>query len=232
MSVRRVGRRHRFIEAVRWPGELTTLSLPTPGDCDGIENDMHNQLKVAGLIGLLICFATPRGLHAEGSFFTTSSILKDFFRESERVNYVDVMTERAAGFLREQLGYVPAKAKYTVFTAWSGKRIDGYAVLDEERGQHLPIHFATKLGPDGRVLRTEVMAYGESYGEEIREARFRAQYVGKGGESRLKLGDDVVAISGATISSRSMTVAVKRAVALVDWLRAHASDSATSVVGN
>jgi len=92
-------------------------------------------------------------------------------------------------------------------------------VIDDEKGQHQPITFGIKLDATGRVQRTEVMVYREGYGEEIREARFKKQYRGKGPGDGLRFGSDIVAISGATISSRSMTVAVARAVKLVEAAR-------------
>ena len=189
---------------------------------------MQLQSSSRKLIGLLFCAAllsagllASRRAVAQGNFWTPQAILKDMFAHSERVGYVEVSMRSAADSLRAVLGYLPQKAKYNVFVAQTGSKIDGYAVLDEERGQHLPIHFAVQLDAEGRVVRTEVLSYAEAYGEEIREPRFRQQFVGKQPSDSLRLGNDVVAISGATLSSRAMTLAVKRAVALVQWVRAH-----------
>ncbi|MEE8410178.1 MAG: FMN-binding protein [Myxococcota bacterium] len=156
---------------------------------------------------------------AQGVYFTTRSVLRQLFASSERVSYVVVETARVKTRLAGLLGYVPAKAKYTVFVARTGDRIDGYAVIDEEIGQHLPITFAVALAPDGSVRRTEVMAYHEAYGSDIRQERFRAQFVGKRVGDPVRVGRDIQAVSGATISSRSMAVAVRRAAALVMVLR-------------
>lgn len=182
---------------------------------------MRRMLSLAWLIaGWLVGTASAR---AEGTFYTTKTILNEFFRDSERVTYVEVRTGDARARLLEVLGYVPPKAKYVVFVAKTHDHIDGYAVLDEERGQHLPIGFATKLSVQGAVERTEIMAYREAYGEEIREVRFRKQFVGKvmpaAGERPSPALGDIIAISGATISSRAMGIAVKRAMALVDIVR-------------
>lgn len=161
---------------------------------------------------------------AQGTFWTAPTMLKDMFARSQRVTYVEVPTAVAGHALEAALGYLPPKPKYNVFVARSGDQVDGYAVLDEERGQHLPIHFAVQFDAAGKVVRSEVMTYAEAYGEEIREGRFRQQFVGKASGDGLRLGSDVVAISGATISSRSMTLAVKRAVALVQWVREHPAE--------
>ena len=90
--------------------------------------------------------------------------------------------------------------------------------IDEENGQHLPITFAVKLSPDGVVQRQEIVAYREARGDEVRDARFRNQFVGKSARDPLLPGDDIVAVSGATISSRAMAVGVKRALVLFEEL--------------
>jgi H+/Na+-translocating ferredoxin:NAD+ oxidoreductase subunit G len=170
---------------------------------------------------------SPGWAAAQGVYFSTEQVLKDFFATSERVSYERVPVD--AG-LEARLGYRPAKDRYVVFVAHTGNRIDGYAVIDEERGEHLPITFAVKLGPDGAVQRTEVMVYREGYGEEIRAEQFRRQFVGKGSAAPLRFGEDVAAISGATISSRSMAITVKRAVELVRQLQARSGTTADAAV--
>jgi Na+-translocating ferredoxin:NAD+ oxidoreductase subunit G len=167
----------------------------------------------------LVTLALARPASAQGVYFTTESVLKELFATSERVRFVEVVTESHKAALLARLGYVPVRAKYAVFIGQTGDTIDGYAVIDEERGQHLPITFAVKVDSAGKVERTEVMVYREGYGHEIRERRFQRQFVGKVAADRLVPGDDVVAISGATISSASMAVAVRRATMLVDIVR-------------
>ena len=152
-------------------------------------------------------------------YWTTKGLLKEFFKASDKVSYVKVSSaELAAG-----LGYRPDKPSYVVFVARTGDHIDGYAVVDEQMGQHQPITFGVKLDPEGAVERLEVMVYREGYGDEIREGRFRRQFDGMGASDAIRYGEDVVAISGATISSKAMAVGVRRAVALVKAARAAAA---------
>ncbi len=171
--------------------------------------------RVVPLAVLLLGLVLSRPAFAQGVFFSTEAVLKEFFASSERVGFVTVHTAEVVAELSRLLGYVPNKSSYTVFVAKTGEHVDGYAVIDEQLGQHLPITLATKLSPEGVVQRVEVMVYRESYGHEVREPRFRQQFTGKSVADPMRLGDDVVAISGATISSRSMAIAVRRAAALV-----------------
>ena len=96
----------------------------------------------------------------------------------------------------------------------------GYALIDEENGEHLPITFAVKLSQGGVVLRQEVLVYREARGDEVRDARFREQFVGKTARDPISTTVDISAISGATISSHAMAVGVKRAAVLFEELMA------------
>jgi hypothetical protein len=156
---------------------------------------------------------------AAGTFFTTPQVLKEFFPKSQRVSYRKVRlgpAELAA--VQGRLGYKPTKPEYVIFVATTGEQVDGYAVIDEELGQHEQITFAVKLSREGVVERHEVMVYREKYGEEITDARFRRQFQGKTAKDPVRAGVDIDVVTGATISSRSMAIGVRRALVLLDEL--------------
>jgi Na+-translocating ferredoxin:NAD+ oxidoreductase RnfG subunit len=156
---------------------------------------------------------------AAATYFTTQQVLREFFPQSEKVSYRKVKLEPAdVAALQERLGYRPARPEYVVFVATTGAHVDGYAIIDDEKGQHEAITFAVKLSPEGAVERHEVMVYRESYGEEITDPRFRKQFVGKTVKDPVRAGQDIDVVTGATISSRSMAIGVKRALILVDEL--------------
>lgn len=159
--------------------------------------------------------ALPGGASAE-VFFTTRALLSDQFKRSERVTFVEVRpTHEQLQRIEQALGRKLPKAAYTFYVATTGGKVDGYALFDEERGQHEPISFATFFDAEGRVARVEVVAYREPYGDGIREERFRRQFVGKSGSAGFAPDRDIDAVSGATISSRSMCIGVQRASLLL-----------------
>ena len=173
----------------------------------------------AGVAAALVLASAARPARADQVYFTARDLLADFFRSSQNVTYKKVqLDEPERQRLQHRLGYTPAKASYTFYVATSGGRIDGYAFIDEEKGEHLPITFAVKLSPAGKVMRQEVVVYREARGDEVRDERFRAQFVGKSAADAIETDQDIQAVSGATISSRAMAVGVKRAVVLFDEL--------------
>jgi Na+-translocating ferredoxin:NAD+ oxidoreductase RnfG subunit len=160
-----------------------------------------------------------RPARADQVYYTPRDLLADFFRSSQNVTYKKVAIDEAEKQrLQHRLGYVPQKPSYTFYVATSGGHVDGYAIIDEEKGEHLPITFAVKLSPEGKVLRQEVVVYREARGDEVRDEHFRAQFVGKSARDAIDTDQDIMAVSGATISSRAMAVGVKRAVVLFDEL--------------
>jgi uncharacterized protein with FMN-binding domain len=95
----------------------------------------------------------------------------------------------------------------------------GYFVVTRVIGKHEYITLAVGINPNGTVKQIEIMQYIESYGYEVREAPWRAQFVGKSASSPLELNNDITNISGATMSSRHVTEGVKRVLQQVASLK-------------
>jgi electron transport complex protein RnfG len=160
--------------------------------------------------------AAPR---AEASYYSTRGVLAEFFPQSEHVGYRTFALDKSIrARLAQRLGYAPGRDKYTIFVATTHGKIDGYAVVDDEQGLHQPITFATRLSPRGMVERVEIMVYREPRGDEVRDPRFRKQFQGKTSQDPLRLNQDIDAVSGATVSSASLAVGVRRAAILVEEL--------------
>lgn len=92
----------------------------------------------------------------------------------------------------------------------------GWFIVDEVVGKHEFITFAVGLTAGGAVKQIEIMEYKESYGGEVRDAKWRAQFTGKTAKDPLRLDQDIKNISGATLSSRHVAEGVRRACALYD----------------
>jgi Na+-translocating ferredoxin:NAD+ oxidoreductase RnfG subunit len=97
----------------------------------------------------------------------------------------------------------------------------GWFIVDEVVGKHEFITYAAGLNADGSVKQVEIMDYRETYGGQIRDQEWRAQFVGKTGKSTLKLDSDIKNISGATLSCRHITDGVKRLLAFYEIALKH-----------
>jgi Na+-translocating ferredoxin:NAD+ oxidoreductase RnfG subunit len=99
---------------------------------------------------------------------------------------------------------------YQVWTASDGSQM----YVDQVVGKHEFITFGMGVGADGRVRGVEILEYKETYGGEVRRPEWRKQFKGKKLGDAFKLGGDIMNISGATLSSHSITEGVKRLLAI------------------
>ena len=101
--------------------------------------------------------------------------------------------------------------------AWAATRagtLVGHVLVDEVIGKHELITYAVGIGADGAVRGLEILDYRETRGGEVRDVRWRAQFVGKRQGAPLRLDEDIQNISGATLSCRHITEGVRRLLAL------------------
>ncbi len=145
------------------------------------------------------------------TYWTVPGVMKSFFSSSKRVTFKRVtLPEATAAEIAKKLGTGSVRREWVIYLGETDGRLDGYAIVDDEKGMHEPIDFAVRFTPKGAVERVEVMVYREPYGDEVRSDRFRAQFQGKTAGDPITAGKDIDIVSGATISSRSMALGVKR----------------------
>ena len=92
----------------------------------------------------------------------------------------------------------------------------GLAIIDTEPGKWGPVKFIVAMDINGTVKKVRVLSYEEIRGRPIARSSFMNQYRGKNVNSPLTVGKDIVGISGATISSRSATFTVKKALVIYE----------------
>lgn len=122
------------------------------------------------------------------------------------------LTEAQRKSIEKASGVRPRNPEQKVWKVQGG----GWFLLDEVLGKHDFIAYALGLNADGSVKQIEVMDYRETYGYEVRNEKWRAQFVGKTSKAKLRLDEDIKNISGATLSCRHITEGVKRLLAFHD----------------
>ncbi|MES2932924.1 MAG: FMN-binding protein [Pseudomonadota bacterium] len=139
----------------------------------------------------------------------------------QRVLYPSASEFKARDFLltQTQRDAIAAAADVRVGNAhvhaWearSAQGLLGYVLVDDVTGKHDAITYAVAISVQGKVQGVEIMDYRETYGGQIRDERWRAQFIGKGFADPLKLERDIKNISGATLSSSHVTDGVRRLV--------------------
>ena len=164
---------------------------------------------------LLVLVGVGRVTSAQGVLLSREQALKEIFPEVVRV--AEERRPLEAGVKREleaKLGRRIEEDELDVSKVYDASgALRGYAVVTEEIGKYRPITFMVGAGPDLRVRDVAVMAYRESRGGDVKRKRFLSQYRGKRTSDPIDVGRDIINVSGATISVRSLNAGVKRVLA-------------------
>ncbi len=106
----------------------------------------------------------------------------------------------------------------TVLRVARGDSLLGFASVRNAIGKDQPITFLVAVDPTDRLKDVDVLIYREPYGGEVAYEAWRRQFRGKSAADSLRVGREIRAISGATISVHAVTEGVKRALAdLTRW---------------
>ena len=84
----------------------------------------------------------------------------------------------------------------------------GYFYLGTAPSKADDFDYMVVFDKDMVIKKIKILAYREDWGGEITSKRWLKQFNGSDLETSLKYGGDIMGISGATISARSMTIAV------------------------
>ncbi len=113
--------------------------------------------------------------------------------------------------------------KIIVYILKDADAVAGYAFEDTVNGKWGPIHYLVGLNPEGTVLQTIILDYHEKRGRPISKKRFLNQYKGKTIHDQVLLREDIDGITGATISSRSLTDGVRKILHIYELIKSPGS---------
>jgi len=90
-----------------------------------------------------------------------------------------------------------------------------YAILDNVKGKSLPITFLAIFNEKGEIYNTSIIKYREAYGGEVGNKSWLNQFISFNDTSNYKVGNDISAISGATISVHSVSKGIRKLSILI-----------------
>lgn len=106
---------------------------------------------------------------------------------------------------------------FEFYVGMKGDKPVAHMVVDNVIGKAEPITYMVVFTPDGAVKRVEVMVFREPQGGEVRHRAFLKQYEGKRLTDPLRVGEDIRNISGATLSTMSITAGVEKLLAVFQY---------------
>ena len=154
--------------------------------------------------------------HAE-VFMSEEEAVKIMLPKSQRIRKeVLRLSPDQKALVESRIGWRFPEEEFEVYVGETGATVDGYAMVHNTIGKHK--HMTYMVGVDGKGLVTDVelLVFREARGSEVRTKRFNYQYEGKTVLDPIRINRDIINISGATMSVRSMSAGVKRVLVLID----------------
>lgn len=91
----------------------------------------------------------------------------------------------------------------------NSETVIGYAYIGEAASMKNLFDYVILFEADLRIKKSKVLIYREDYGRQIGSQRWLKQFIGLQVGDTIEYGENIDAISGATISARSMTIATR-----------------------
>lgn len=154
--------------------------------------------------------------HAE-VFMTEEEAVKIMLPKSQRVRKELIrLTQEKKELIEQRIGWKFPEDSFEVYIGETGDKIDGYAMVQNTIGKHKPMTYMVGVDAQGHCSGVELLVFREAKGSEVGRKRFNVQYEGKTVFDPVRINKDIINISGATMSVRSMSAGVKRVLVLVD----------------
>ena len=154
--------------------------------------------------------------HAE-VFMTEEEAVKIMLPKSQRVRKELIrLTSVKKTEIEARIGWKFPEEEFDVYIGETGDKVDGYAMVHNTIGKHKHMTYMVGVDAKGRCLNVELLVFREAKGSEVRRKRFNVQYEGKTVFDPIRINKDIINISGATMSVRSINAGIKRVLVLVD----------------
>lgn len=106
-----------------------------------------------------------------------------------------------------------------IYKIFSNDSLSNIAIVDNVLGKAMPITFMVIFNLNGKIKSTGIVKYREQYGGGVKSKDWNEQFQGKDSHSGYKVGSDISAISGATISTNSVSLGIKKLTILYDKIK-------------
>lgn len=154
------------------------------------------------------------------SSFTTNKKIEALIEKEIKIAFsLEKYSKQPIAVSSEVKETLPIKIDETNFFKINGKdKLLGYYYLGQAFGKADYFDFIVIFDKDLIVSKVKVLVYREDHGGEVGSKRWLNQFNGKTKEETLEYQKDIAAISGATISAKSMTNEVNKLLKTVTIL--------------
>lgn len=186
-------------------GTALWLTMPLSAGAEKVwDNDLKRYLTEAELN------------HAE-VFMSEEDAVRIILPKSERIRKEAIqLTAEKKELIEQRIGWKFPEHAFEVYIGESGDTIDGYAMVHNTIGKHKHMTYMVGVDAKGACSDVELLVFREARGSEVGRKRFNVQYEGKTVLDPIRINKDIINITGATMSVRSISAGVKRVLVLID----------------
>jgi hypothetical protein len=191
-------------------GRLLIVAVPclTSPLSAGAERVWDNDLKR---------YLTEAELNHAEVFMSEEDAVKIILPKSQRVRKEVIhITQDKKDLIEQRIGWKFPEESFEVYIGETGDKIDGYAMVHNTIGKHKHMTYMVGVDATGACSDVELLVFREARGSEVGRKRFNVQYEGKTVLDPIRINKDIINITGATMSVRSISAGVKRVLVLVD----------------
>jgi hypothetical protein len=150
-------------------------------------------------------------------FMTEEEAVKAILPKSERIRKELIrLSQEKKELIEQRIGWKFPEDSFDLYIGETGDKIDGYAMIHNTIGKYKPMTYMVGVDAKGTCTDVELLVFRDAKGSEVGKKRFNSQYDGKTVTDPIRINKDIINISGATMSVRSMSAGVKRVLVLVD----------------
>ena len=187
---------------------IVLLVVGAPLSASAVERIWDNELRR---------YLTEAELEHAEVFMSEDDAVKLMLPKSQRIRRELIrLTHEKKEQIEERIGWKFPEESFEVYVGETGDKVDGYAVLHNTIGKHRHMTYMVGVDAEGRCMNVELLVFREAKGSEVGKKRFNSQYEGKTVSDPIRINKDIINISGATMSVRSISAGVKRVLVLVD----------------
>ena len=167
--------------------------------------------------GELRRFLTDEEMNHAEVFMSEEEAVKIMLPTSQRVRKELLrLSQQKKELVEQRIGWRFPEDSFEVYIGETADRVDGYAMVHNTIGKHKHMTYMVGVDGKGQVTDVELLVFREARGSEVGRKRFNSQYESKTVFDPIRINKDIINISGATMSVRSMSAGVKRVLVLVD----------------
>lgn len=166
------------------------------------------------VISLLLLLAALASVAHGGVYLSKEEALDRAFPGAGRVETVNLyLSAEEVERIARETGARPDSAIATFYIGRNGDAVTGYAAIEADTVRTVSETVLVALDPAGTVRFVEILAFFEP--EEYKpNGRWLNQFAGKTLSPRLRIGDRIQGITGATLSAQAITRQVRKSAAL------------------